>query len=119
MTANKIGAAAVQSAHLAANCVTNLKLAKDAVKLTSTNYTVWYTNWETDSESLYTDFPYRAPIYIEGATADMIPEVIFAPDAAMSGTFAPVAKSAAGIVYIYAAEAQAADMVIPTIILWR
>ena len=70
-------------------------------------------------DSTYEDFPRRAAIALEGATADMIPEVVFSLADSISGIFAPVAESYNGGVYIYATDPPETDIAIPTIILWR
>lgn len=97
--------------------VTAQKLAADAVKLTFTNTTVEATSFAADET--YGDFPYRAAVPLTGAAEAMTPEVVFGAADAMSGTFAPVAESYAGGVYIYAAELPSAAVTIPTILLWR
>ena len=67
----------------------------------------------------YADFPCRTPIKLEGVTSDMVPEVIFSVEDAMSGDFAPIASTYGGGVYIYSTKKLEADMTIPTIIVWR
>lgn len=93
--------------------------AVELKKLTASNYTAGSSYWETDPDNTYADFPYRTRLYMSGVTETMIPEVIFDVPEAMSGNFAPVAKTFLGGVYIYAAEAPSADITIPTIICWR
>lgn len=97
--------------------ITHQKLAADAVKLTFTNTTVEAALFTADET--YGDFPYRAAVPLTGAAEAMTPEVVFGVTDAMSGTFAPVAESYAGGVYIYAAELPSAAVTIPTILLWR
>lgn len=97
--------------------ITHQKLAADAVKLTFTNTTVEAALFTADET--YGDFPYRAAVPLTGAAEAMTPEVVFGAADAMSGTFAPVAESYAGGVYIYAAELPSAAVTIPTILLWR
>lgn len=117
VTGEKLAAGAVQAAHIAKDAVTAQKLAADAVKLTFTNTTVEAASFAADET--YGDFPYRAAVPLTGAAEAMTPEVVFGAADAMSGTFAPVAESYAGGVYIYAAELPSAAVTIPTIILWR
>ena len=87
------------------------------MKLTFTNTTVEAASFAADET--YGDFPYRAAVPLTGAAEAMTPEVVFGAADAMSGTFAPVAESYAGGVYIYAAEPPSAAVTIPTILLWR
>ena len=117
VTGEKLAAGAVQAAHIAKDAVTAQKLAADAVKLTFTNTTVEAASFAADET--YGDFPYRAAVPLTGAAEAMTPEVVFGAAEAMSGTFAPVAESYAGGVYIYAAELPSAAVTIPTILLWR
>lgn len=97
--------------------ITHQKFAADAVKLTFTNTVVEAASFAADET--YGDFPYRAAVALTGAAEAMTPEVVFGVTDAMSGTFAPVAESYAGGVYIYAAELPSAAVTIPTILLWR
>lgn len=101
----------------AAGAVGASNLAADAVKLTFTNTTVEAASFTADET--YGDFPYRAAVPLTGAAEAMTPEVVFGAADAMSGTFAPVAESYAGGVYIYAAELPSSAVTIPTILLWR
>lgn len=117
VTAEKLAALAVLSTHISPGAVTAQKLAADAVKLTFTNTTVEAASFTADET--YGDFPYRAAVPLTGAAEAMTPEVVFGAADAMSGTFAPVAESYAGGVYIYAAELPSAAVTIPTILLWR
>lgn len=117
VTGEKLAAGAVQATHIAKDAVTAQKLAADAVKLTFTNTTVEAASFAADET--YSDFPYRAAVPLAGAAEAMTPEVVFGVTDAMSGTFAPVAESYAGGVYIYAAELPSAAVTIPTILLWR
>ena len=117
LTAEKLAALAVLSTHISPGAVTAQKLAADAVKLTFTNTTVEAASFAADET--YGDFPYRAAVPLTGAAEAMTPEVVFGAADAMSGTFAPVAESYAGGVYIYAAELPSAAVTIPTILLWR
>lgn len=71
------------------------------------------------SDATYNDWPYRASVPLTGAISGMVPEVIFGMDEATSGSFAPVAESYNGGVYLYADSVPSASITIPTIILWR
>lgn len=70
-------------------------------------------------DTTYKDFPLRAAVTLAGALSSMRPEVVFGVVDAMSGTFAPVAESYDGGVYIYSSEVPSASITIPVIILWR
>lgn len=65
------------------------------------------------------DYPFRAAVPLEGALETMIPEVFFSLSDAASGIFASVSESYNGGVYLYASDVPEADVVIPTILLWR
>ncbi len=117
VTGEKLAALTVQAQHIAAGAITAQKLASDAVKLTFTNTAVAASAFVSDTT--YADFPFRASVSLAGVTETMVPEVFFDVPEAMSGNFAPVAKTFSGGVYIYAAEAPSDDITIPTILCWR
>lgn len=127
VTAEKLAALAVLAQHIANSAVTTQKLAEgavtagkiaaDAVKLSFSNTIVAVASFVSDST--YTDFPYRASVPLTGVTSSMTPEVVFGVMEAMSGTFAPVAETYNGGVYIYASEVPSAEITIPTILCWR
>lgn len=79
-----------------------------------TGISVLTSAWTADET--YEDFPFRAAITLEGVTEDFAPSVVFSPADAMSGSFAPVAESYAGGVYIYANESPAETVTIPSIV---
>lgn len=54
------------------------------------------------ADSTYSDYGYKGTITVTGATASMRPEVVFGLTEAMSGNYAPICESGAGVVYIYA-----------------
>ena len=54
------------------------------------------------SDNTYQDYGYKGTITVTGATASMRPEVVFGLTEAMSGNYAPICESGAGVVYIYA-----------------
>lgn len=62
------------------------------------------------------DYPFRASIPLNGVTANMIPDVYFSFEDAVSGKFAPVSAAYKGGVYIYASEQPTLGMTIPAII---
>lgn len=53
------------------------------------------------SDSTYSDFAYKGTIVLSGVTASDVAEVVFSPDDALSGDFAPVCQTYAGGVYIW------------------
>lgn len=65
------------------------------------------------------NFAFRAAVSLQGVTAQMIPEVYFSFDDAVSGNFAPTSVTYNGGVYIYAVEKPADGIIIPTIICHR
>lgn len=101
---------------LSTNDYTNTEKTKlsslNAAIIVKSSVAVATSDWASDTT--YTDYPYRASIAIDGCTINHIPEVVFSLVDAMSGTFAPIAETYDGGVYIYASE-QPADITIPTI----
>lgn len=91
-------------------------LGAQAARLTFTNKAVAASAWVSDTT--YTDYPYRAPVACSGVTADMFVQVVLAPEDAAGGNFAPVCRSYAGGVYVYAKAAPEAEITIPTIVAW-
>lgn len=87
--------------------------------LTFENVIVQAASFVTEDPATYTDFPYRAPVALSGVNSSMIPEVIFDVTDAVSGNFAPVARSYDGGIYLYAAEPPSAAVMIPTIMARR
>lgn len=71
------------------------------------------------SDTTYADFPYRAAVALTGVTSSMIPEVVFGLTEAVSGLYAPIAKTYNGGVYIYATEAPVSAISIPTVLCWK
>lgn len=71
------------------------------------------------ADQTYTDYGYRASVALTGVIATMIPEVIFGLAEATSGSFAPIAETYNGGVYIYADSVPSAAITIPTIICWK
>lgn len=81
--------------------------------LSFTNKAVAVSAWTSDTT--YADYPFRAAISCSGVTANHIPEVTLSAEDADSRNFAPVAVSAANLVYIYAVEKPTASITVPTI----
>lgn len=69
--------------------------------------------------TLHADYPYQALIPVNGATREMCPDVVFNVTEALSGNYAPVADAANGGVLIYAKVVPEADIVVPTVTLWK
>ena len=78
-----------------------------------TNVSVLSASWYSDAT--YSAFPYRAVIPLANVTASMMAEVVFAPDQALSGDYAPVCETYAGGVYIWSKLNSA--VTIPTIVI--
>lgn len=104
----------VETDSIKAGAVNRAKLASDVKVLSFTGKTVAVSDWESDST--YTDFPYRAAVACEGVTAKHYAEVTFSPADALEGIFCPVVTSYDGGVYIYASEIPGADLTILTIV---
>ena len=101
---------------LDADSITPALIGAEPAKAVFTAKTVAKTGWAGDQT--YTNYPYRAAIPLTGVTADMLAEVILAPDDAASGEFAAVNSTYDGGVYIYSASAPSVAITIPTIIVW-
>ena len=76
------------------------------------------SQWQTDTQSTYNEFPYKADLSIQGVTANDIPIVNFAPEQQISGNFIG-AVSGAGIITIWAREIPATSFIIPNITILR
>lgn len=76
--------------------------SRQAKNISITNKTV--TNWETDPETLFADFPKRGSIACTGASASMFPIVVFDADDATVGDLAPNSKCGSNVVYVYATD---------------
>lgn len=117
VTAAKLATNAVQTVKIKDGAVTANKLAADAVKLHFNDVAVPVSAFQ--QENTYEDFSYRAELQLPGVTEDMVPELIFSLQDAMSGNIAPIAESIEGGLYIYAATVPEEALSIPTVILWR
>ena len=83
--------------------------------LTFSNTSVAQADWVADNT--YIGYGYKATLTLTGVTADMIPQVIYSADEAVSGNYLPIAESYAGGIYIYSKVDTA--ITIPTIILQK
>lgn len=93
---------------------TTKKYVDDRV-LTFENTVVSTEFWAESVDLKSYGFPMRARIPLAGVTVDMVPDVCFRAAEIYSGNYSAYCKAAAGVVYIYAAEAPSADITIPTI----
>lgn len=71
------------------------------------------------TDTTYEAYGYRARIVVEGATEDMLPDVVFSLSDATSGIFAPIAAAHSGGVYIYANAVPETDAIIEALTLWK
>lgn len=99
-----------QKAQILDNIGASSRLQVHAVSVTTS---LW-----VDS-ALHADYPYQALIPVNGATSEMYPDVVFDVTEALSGNYAPVADAANGGVLIYAKVVPEADIVVPTVTLWK
>ncbi|MBE6524496.1 MAG: hypothetical protein E7Z65_06465 [Thermoplasmata archaeon] len=72
--------------------------AKQSKMLLFTNKSA--SSWSADST--YEDYPYKCNIACSGVTASDVAEVVFSPEQATSGEYAPVCLTYSGGVRIYA-----------------
>lgn len=80
------------------------------------------SSWTEQSTPTYAGYPYRCAIRLSGVTAAAYAEVIFAPEQALSGNYAPVCQTygmttSSGGVYIYSKVNT--TITIPTIVVLR
>lgn len=101
-----------------------LKKIADAVSTTGNasvikaeNITIPASAWTSNND--ISGFPFRAGISIEKCSEEYMPDVILSAADALSGNFAPVAKTYEGGVFIYAVEKPAASVTILTILLTK
>lgn len=80
------------------------------------NVAVASSLWVDDTT--YEGYAYKCDIALSDVTADMIPDVILPLSIAVGGEVAPISETGDGYVRLYASAAQA-DMVIPTITVWK
>ena len=72
--------------------------------------------WTQDSTYSSQGYGWRAAIYCPGVTANYTPQVSFSLSDVMSGTFAPVAECADGVVYIYGNTDYYYTITIPSVV---
>ena len=85
--------------------------------ITVENVSVSPDSWVVSSD--YPDYPNKAEISVAGVTYDYIPDVTVDVADANSGNFAPVAKTGAGTVAIYAKNAPFEELNILSIVVVR
>ena len=100
------------------NDVTLQTIGAQATRLTFTDLAVPVSAWEDDAYDQYADFPYQAQVACAGVTADMFAEVVLNPADAISGNYAPICVTGAGIVWLYAKAIPSAAITIRSIVAW-
>ena len=80
------------------------------------NVSVTSALWESDTT--YTDYPFKAKISIEKAKSTNVPQVIFNVIEATMNSFAPITECEDGFVSIWCKEKLTNDITIPTILLF-
>lgn len=86
--------------------------------ITRNNVKVPVSSWAEDKTGdnyRFESYPYKADITVEGITTEYLPNVIFGMNEAISGKFAPICESGAGIVSIWAQEIPTSEITIATI----
>lgn len=71
-----------------------------------------WTEADTHAEGGY---PLQAAVALPGVTAEMTPMVVFAPKQVDSGNFAATSRAYDGGIYLYAREAPAEELCVPTV----
>lgn len=78
-----------------------------------------WTELSSSAPDYNEDFPWRGTLSCSGVTDSMVPEVILPISLAMSGDFAPVAKTDTNKIYIYSANEPAETVTAATVIAWK
>ena len=84
----------------------------------STNVSCPVAQWTTDSAKTYEDYPYKADLYIQGVTSDMVPIVNFNASDQASGNFIG-ADSGTNIVTIWGKNKPSETLTIPNVVLLK
>ena len=79
----------------------------------------WVDETANNGTATYPDFPYHADVSCSGVTVDDFVNVVFSPDDALDGSYAPVCASGTNAVRIWAASVPSASLTIPVIATWR
>lgn len=90
----------------------------DAMVMIAQNISCPVAQWYDDSVQTYGDYPYKADLYIQGVTADMVPIVNFAATEQESGNYTG-SESTTNVVSIWAKEIPSAALTIPNIVLLK
>lgn len=90
----------------------------DAMVMIAQNISCPVAQWAEDAAKTYENFPYKADLYIAGATADMVPIVNFAAAEQESGNYTG-SESTTNVVSIWAKEIPRAALTIPNIVLLK
>lgn len=93
------------------------KLNNAAQRIIFSNKTVAVDDWADDET--YSDFPFKANIACSGVTSDYVAEVIFNVTDVISGIFAPVNETGAGVISIWASEKPSDTITVPTIMCFK
>lgn len=90
----------------------------DAMVMIAQNISCPVAQWYDDSVQTYGDYPYKADLYIQGVTSDMVPIVNFAAAEQESGNYTG-SESTTNVVSIWAKEIPSAALTIPNIVLLK
>lgn len=90
----------------------------DAMVMIAQNISCPVAQWYDDSVQTYGDYPYKADLYIQGVTADMVPIVNFAATEQESGNYTG-SESTTNVVSIWAKEIPSVTLTIPNIVLLK
>lgn len=98
-----------------ADALTNL--GAQPVNIRYTNYSAGTGIWAANTE--YSGYSFRGTIPAQAVSEDMFPIIVFNPEQANSGNFAPIAKAGSACMYIYAKTKPTAAFIIPSILVMK
>lgn len=78
-----------------------------------------WTELQPSAADYNSDFPWRGTLSCSGVTENMVPEVILPISLAMSGDFAPIAKTDTNKIYIYSSSEPTDTVTVKTAIAWK
>ena len=90
----------------------------DAMVMIAQNISCPVAQWYDDSVQTYGDYPYKADLYIQGVTSDMVPLVNFNANDQASGNFIG-ADSGTNIITIWCKDKPSATLTIPNVVLLK